>query len=354
MIQNGVRMFFRLKMPRGVRSAVRTALWALVLSAAGGGALAAAAGPDGAILIQSDRGGATMIANRKPDVPQALADELDDLLGRAGEADRAGDGALSMQLMEQAWSLLPEPKTEWNYFPQIIARSTVEAIPEIGQCDGLDPWLERMFLTYFDPKRRDPYTNMVAGHTLFQCGRQEEAVAMFRQVLKTGGPEHFSGQYRPYLELVGGEGLAAPALDEKVSERIDLLAEKGNALLDEQGDWRGAIEVWQTALELLPAPQAQWPEAVWLQASIGAAWLEGGERRRAFQAFEAAYRAENGHLNPFVLLNLGSLLRGQDDAAAVQLLIRAYMLEGPEIFAGGNEDDLAFLAARVNLSGEKR
>ncbi|KGJ02321.1 hypothetical protein SAMN04487972_1352 [Paracoccus halophilus] len=139
-------------------------------------------------------------------------------------------------------------------------------------------------------------------------------------------------------------------LDETVAERIDFLAEEGNALLDGQGDWRGAIEVWKKALGMLPAPDTQWSQAVWLYASIGSAWLEGGDRDNALQAFDNAYRSEDGHLNPFVLLNLGSLLRGRDDEAAVQLLLRAYMLEGGEIFADGNESDLKFLAEHVDLT----
>ena len=139
-------------------------------------------------------------------------------------------------------------------------------------------------------------------------------------------------------------------LDETVAERIDLLAEEGNALLDGQGDWRGAIEVCDKALGMLPEPDTQWPQAVWLYASIGSAWLEGGDRDNAAQAFDNAYRSEDGHLNPFVLLSLGSLFRGRDDDAAIQLLLRAYMLEGGGIFSDGNEADLKFLAAHVDLT----
>lgn len=142
-----------------------------------------------------------MAANKKPELPKALTTEIDDLLGRSGDADRAGNGALSMQLVEEAWSLIPEPKTEWNFYPQTIARATVETIPEIGQCQFLDLWIERMYQTYFDPDRAHTFTNMVAGHALFQCGRQPEAVAAFKRVLQAGGPGFFTGPYRPYLDL---------------------------------------------------------------------------------------------------------------------------------------------------------
>lgn len=138
-------------------------------------------------------------------------------------------------------------------------------------------------------------------------------------------------------------------ISDETEAQIDALTEEGNALLDDAGDWQGAIVVWQRALDLLPEPQSQWPQTVWLQASIGAAWREGGEPDRAFDAFDAAYRAEDGHVNPFVLVNLGALLIGRDDEAATQLLLRAYMLEGEEIFED-EEEALSFLAARVDLS----
>ena len=142
-------------------------------------------------------------------------------------------------------------------------------------------------------------------------------------------------------------------LSEETETRIDLLAEEGNALLDGMGDWQGAIAVWQRALDLLPAPQSQWEQTVWLQASIGTAWRMGGEETRALEAFDAAYHAPDGHLNPFILVNLGALLIPRDAEAATQLLLRAYMLEGEEIFEA-EEPARAFLAARVDLSKPPR
>lgn len=139
--------------------------------------------------------------NQKPDLPKTLEAQINDLLGRSGAADRAGNGQLSMQLVEDAWGLLPEPKLEWNFFPQTIARGTVETIPEIQQCQHLDLWLDRMYATHFDIDRQSEYTNLVAGHALFQCGRTDEARTLFRHVLTTHGPQWFSGEYRPYLDL---------------------------------------------------------------------------------------------------------------------------------------------------------
>lgn len=134
-----------------------------------------------------------------------------------------------------------------------------------------------------------------------------------------------------------------------LADRIDEMSERGNVLLEDRGDWQGAIRVWRDALALLPAPNAQGDEAAWLHASIGTARLQGGDRDGAFASFDQAYRCGDGHLNPFVLLNLGSLMRSRDEGAAVKILLSAYMLEGEALFAEGNREDLDFLAARVEL-----
>ena len=142
-----------------------------------------------------------MIANRKPEMPSSLVSEIEALMKKSGESRRAGHGTASLELSEEAWSIIPDPKTEWNFYPQTISRGVVETIKERGACRVLDKWLDRMYLTHFDPEHIDPYTNMVAGHALFRCNRREDAVAAFKRVLKYGGPGHFSGEYRPYLDL---------------------------------------------------------------------------------------------------------------------------------------------------------
>src|SRR5215469_16976265 len=43
-----------------------------------------------------------------------------------------------------------------------------------------------------------------------------------------------------------------------LADKLDQLSERGNVLLDERGDWHGAIEQWLEALTLLPEPKAQW------------------------------------------------------------------------------------------------
>ena len=143
-----------------------------------------------------------MAENIKPDLPEALESLLNELMRRSGEARRDGNGPQSMVLMDEAWSIIPEPKTEWNFYPQRIAAGIVETVTERQACAVLDLWLERMYATHFDVEHQQPYTNLMAGHALFECAREDEAIALFQQVYDTHGKDYFVGVHQPYLDLV--------------------------------------------------------------------------------------------------------------------------------------------------------
>lgn len=142
----------------------------------------------------------------------------------------------------------------------------------------------------------------------------------------------------------------AAELTDAIHAQIEVLSQEGNVLLEDDGDWRGAIAKWQTALALVPEPKTDWSAALWLYASIGTAWLDAPDMAQAQDAFETAYRCPDGHLNPYVLLQLGKIYAssGSNDAAT-KMLLRAYMLDGEAIFAEDPEQ-LDYLRAHVDLS----
>lgn len=134
-----------------------------------------------------------------------------------------------------------------------------------------------------------------------------------------------------------------------LDERIDRLAMEGYVLLDDENNPQGAIAKWQEGLDLLPDPKTQNPEALWLFASIGEAYLEIEDDQAAMDAFQNAYASPDGHINPLVLLRLGEgfLTKGEEEAA-VKFLLRAYMIEGEDVFEG-SEEALAFLKNKQEL-----
>ena len=65
---------------------------------------------------------------------------------------------------------------------------------------------------------------------------------------------------------------AAPALSTEVADEILKLSESGNEYIDED-DFDSAIGAWEEALALIPEPQNEYIQSVWLNASIGDAYF---------------------------------------------------------------------------------
>lgn len=140
-----------------------------------------------------------------------------------------------------------------------------------------------------------------------------------------------------------------PHLSEEIEIKIDLLAQEGNVLLEDEADWSGALAKWEEALALVPNPKTEHPQSTWLYGSIGEAYLANGQPDPATNAYETAYRCPDGHINPYILLQLGKLYADANaEEAATKFLLRAYMIEGEALFEG-DAPYLAYLRKRVTL-----
>lgn len=72
---------------------------------------------------------------------------------------------------------------------------------------------------------------------------------------------------------------------------------------------------------------------MWLHASIGDVEREQGRLDDALTSFQNAHRTEDGQQNPFVLISLGATLADLGrHSEAIDPLLRAYMLEGKQLF----------------------
>ena len=138
-------------------------------------------------------------------------------------------------------------------------------------------------------------------------------------------------------------------LSEDIQNALEEFCDQGNEAMDE-GDFQEAISFFEQALDLLPNPADDWEPYGWLQAALGDAYYGMQQYKTAMEYFQKAYAfAGPEEVNPFVLLRLGQIARQLDDAKnATEYLLRAYMLEGEDIFEG-SEEDYAFLKASVPL-----
>ncbi len=136
-------------------------------------------------------------------------------------------------------------------------------------------------------------------------------------------------------------------LEDQLYERIQTLSAEGDAQLEEE-NYTQAVAEYSEALALVPEPKEEWEAATWLHASIGAAQYEMGAYPEALESLNHAMRCPEGHANPFILLRLGQCHYALHDLkAAREFLLRAYMLEGREIF---EDEDPAYFGAIADLA----
>lgn len=137
----------------------------------------------------------------------------------------------------------------------------------------------------------------------------------------------------------------------EVSRKLDELAEKGNQL-ESAGRIDEALQAWNEALGMIPEPQQSYSETVWFLAAIGDIHFQRGEYQQSYECFNKARGnlSGGGYANPFVMLRLGeSCLEIGDEKNATEYLLRAYMMEGKEIFAGEGDKQKYFEFLRTHV-----
>ena len=140
-------------------------------------------------------------------------------------------------------------------------------------------------------------------------------------------------------------------ISEQLQSELDKLAEEGNKYFD-NNEYDKALEIWKKALKLIPEPKKNYSETVWFLTSIGDIYFMQGKNEEAFNSFEDAKNNLSGEgiNNPFILLRLGQCAfeLGIKDLATENLL-RAYMIEGKEIFEEDDKKYFDFLKSNVDL-----
>jgi tetratricopeptide (TPR) repeat protein len=122
-------------------------------------------------------------------------------------------------------------------------------------------------------------------------------------------------------------------LHAKVTERCKL----GDSFF-EQGMQEKALKEYEKALELIPVPKTQWETSSWVFAAIGDVFFYQKKFKRASDYFYDALNCPGTLDNPFLNLRLGQCLYeiGEIEKAE-DFLLRAYMIEGKEIFKSEDE-----------------
>lgn len=117
--------------------------------------------------------------------------------------------------------------------------------------------------------------------------------------------------------------------------KVDQLAERGSSF-SEVGEHTEAIQAWSEALDLVPEPHNDWEEATWLYASIADSHYQEGQYEEARNHLFDALNGPEAQDQPFIPYLLGKALFHLQDERYTEYFLRAYMLDGENIF---REDD---------------
>lgn len=138
-------------------------------------------------------------------------------------------------------------------------------------------------------------------------------------------------------------------LSEDIAERVDQLSEAGDALMEDE-KFTEAYELYVQALELMPEPLHDHPEATWIFVSLGDSYFFPEDFESAFEAYQDAVQCPEGLGNPYVHLRLGQCaLELGLETQAIHELTRAYMRDGDQIFEDEDPKYFEFLKKRLHM-----
>jgi tetratricopeptide (TPR) repeat protein len=139
-------------------------------------------------------------------------------------------------------------------------------------------------------------------------------------------------------------------LPQDICQMIDALCQKGDqfAQIDQQDD---ALDQYEAAWELLPAPKNQWPAATWILMAVGDVYFEKHDFVSAAAALRESLRCPDGDTNPFILLRLGQCLfeLGDYDGAANAFEF-TFRENGESLFLDEDPKYLNFVKTQLGMS----
>lgn len=310
-------------------------------------------------------------------LPAALESKTFDLQGAALDY-LPNNIHQAVETIKTAWNMLPEPKFNTSCSDTILGDYIYIlnfALKHEEASVLLEQWIADIEGSGYKIYIVTPYILM--GETLLFLEQPAAAKTYFEKAFKLGSKRDFSDKPVLYLDMAMGkitdeavitrefealdllevwakkeaDTAAAGELSETVLDKIDEICEEGSELFDED-EYKKAIKTWEKAFDLIPEPKNNYSQSLWLHSSIGDAFfLLGDFKKAAAHFFEAKSNiAESGYTNPFVMLRLGeSCFEINDIENAKEFLVRAYMLEGKDLFESEDEKYFNFLRESVKL-----
>ena len=146
--------------------------------------------------------------NRKKQIEPTIRKRIDELLEASGEKFSSGDLRGSLDIALQAWDLIPEPKSDWDYYPQSLSAGFVQDFADLGDKESVSKWSQIMADMYGDPNHEDQLVLMTEGEAMYKLGDKDRAYYIFGRIYEIYGQSGFSGDQSVYFEFYRKEKAA--------------------------------------------------------------------------------------------------------------------------------------------------
>ncbi|RZS92498.1 hypothetical protein [Aquimarina brevivitae] len=139
-------------------------------------------------------------------------------------------------------------------------------------------------------------------------------------------------------------------LEDELYASIIELTGKAESYFEDQY-YLKAIELYSEALNLVPIPKTRWETSTWIYTAIGDSFFMLQDYQNALTNLLDAYNCPGGVENPFINLRLGQCYYETDNSVKTEdYLLRAYMIEGEDIFKSEDNKYFKYLKSKFNLS----
>jgi hypothetical protein len=135
-------------------------------------------------------------------LPKDVEANILKLCATGREAAKRRDLEAAERAFVDAWALIPDPKAEWDFYPQSLSRGLVEHFMSMGQHDKAKAWLITTRAMYGSSPASDASLAMLAGRVCFEAGELDEAKRIFADLHRQHGRRPFAMADPKYLRLV--------------------------------------------------------------------------------------------------------------------------------------------------------
>lgn len=138
---------------------------------------------------------------RKPEIDTEIREKIDLILNESGKKFSDGDLTGSLNLALDAWNMIPDPKNQWDYYPQSLSRGFVEDYAELNDIQNVKKWIEIMAAMYDDPNHEDHLVLMTEAEAMYKLGAMDRAYYVFGRIYEIYGNKGFAGEQKRYLDF---------------------------------------------------------------------------------------------------------------------------------------------------------